>query len=90
MPAKPKPRREAYRCSGRPRKRHGADLWSWPIPRDARWCLPRCVYEALATHHVSCPVDDYQLPAIVRGAGFFVSNVGWAVETMSSGDRLHT
>ena len=35
-------------------------------------------------------VDDYQLPAIVRATGFFVSNVGWTVESVSSDDRLHT
>jgi len=34
-------------------------------------------------------VDDYQLPAIARAVAFFVSNVGWTLEVVSSERELH-
>lgn len=35
-------------------------------------------------------VDDYQLPAVVKAASFFVANLGWCVEAVGqSGDDHH-
>jgi len=34
-------------------------------------------------------VDDYELPGIVRAASFFLTNVGWELEDVSSGDGHH-
>jgi predicted O-methyltransferase YrrM len=34
-------------------------------------------------------VDDYQLPAIARAAGFCVTNLGWTLEEVSTADELH-
>ncbi len=34
-------------------------------------------------------LDDYQLPAIERATSFFVANLGWTVEEISSWDDLH-
>ncbi len=34
-------------------------------------------------------LDDYQLPAVERAASFFVANLGWTVEEVSSWDDLH-
>ena len=34
-------------------------------------------------------VDDYQLPGIARAVAFFLSNVGWTLELVSSEDDLH-
>jgi predicted O-methyltransferase YrrM len=34
-------------------------------------------------------VDDYQLPAVVKAASFFVTNVGWTLEEVSAADDFH-
>lgn len=34
-------------------------------------------------------VDDYQLPAVVRAASFFLTNLGWTLEEISAPDDLH-
>lgn len=34
-------------------------------------------------------LDDYDLPGIVRAADFFLTNVGWQLEEVSSGDGHH-
>jgi predicted O-methyltransferase YrrM len=34
-------------------------------------------------------LDDYQLPAIVRAASFFLTNLGWELEEVSDSDGLH-
>lgn len=34
-------------------------------------------------------VDDYQLPAIAKSAGFCISNFGWKLEELSEADALH-
>lgn len=34
-------------------------------------------------------VDDYQLPGVARAAAFFLSNVGWTLESVSSDHDLH-
>jgi len=34
-------------------------------------------------------LDDYQLPAVVRAAAFFRSNLGWTLEEVSAADDLH-
>ena len=34
-------------------------------------------------------LDDYQLPGVARAAAFFVTNVGWRVESVSAPDALH-
>ncbi len=34
-------------------------------------------------------VDDYELPGIARAASFFVTNVAWELEDVSSGGGHH-
>jgi predicted O-methyltransferase YrrM len=34
-------------------------------------------------------VDDYQLPAVVRAASFFLTNRDWRLEEVSAADELH-
>ena len=34
-------------------------------------------------------VDDYQLPAVARAASFFVTNLGWTIEEVSTADEHH-
>jgi predicted O-methyltransferase YrrM len=34
-------------------------------------------------------VDDYQLPAVQRAASFFVTNLGWAIEEVSTSEEKH-
>jgi predicted O-methyltransferase YrrM len=34
-------------------------------------------------------LDDYQLPAVARAASYFLTNVGWRLEEVSSWDDLH-
>jgi predicted O-methyltransferase YrrM len=34
-------------------------------------------------------LDDYQLPAVARAASFFLKNVGWRLEEVSTWDDLH-
>ena len=34
-------------------------------------------------------VDDYQLPAVARAASFFVTNLGWTMEELSTADESH-
>src|SRR5438105_10906307 len=34
-------------------------------------------------------LDDYQLPAVVRAASFFVANLGWLLEDVSAIDEHH-
>ncbi len=34
-------------------------------------------------------LDDYQLPAIPRAAAFYLSNLGWSLEEVSTSDSLH-
>jgi len=34
-------------------------------------------------------IDDYQLPGVARAAAFFLTNLGWRLESVSSSDDLH-
>jgi predicted O-methyltransferase YrrM len=34
-------------------------------------------------------LDDYQLPAIRRAAAYYLSNLGWSLEEVSTSDSLH-
>ena len=34
-------------------------------------------------------VDDYQLPAVARAASFFLTNLGWTLEEVSTADDFH-
>lgn len=34
-------------------------------------------------------LDDYQLSAVERAAGFWIANLGWAVEERSAADEVH-
>jgi predicted O-methyltransferase YrrM len=34
-------------------------------------------------------VDDYQLPSVAKAVSFFVTNLGWGVEEVSSEDEGH-
>jgi predicted O-methyltransferase YrrM len=34
-------------------------------------------------------LDDYQLPGVARAGSFFVTNVGWRIESVSAPDALH-
>jgi predicted O-methyltransferase YrrM len=34
-------------------------------------------------------LDDYQLPAVMRAAAFFLTNLGWMIEKVSPADQQH-